>query len=146
MDYILNKKDVNPNNIFIFGRSLGGAVAISLSSKNQKTIRGLIVENSFTSIDDMIDIVIPTLKHFKFLSRNKWNNMEKIQNFVDLPILFISGQADELIPPRQMKMLYEKCPSKKKDMKLYPFGTHNETWNQPSYYESLAHFVKKYIE
>lgn len=94
----------------------------------------------------MIDIVIPTLKHFKFLSKNKWYNSEKIQNFVDLPILFISGQADELIPSRQMKTLFEKCPSKKKEMKLFPFGTHNETWTQPYYYETLSNFVKKYIE
>jgi alpha-beta hydrolase superfamily lysophospholipase len=58
----------------VYGRSLGGAVAINLASQQvyQNVIKGLILENTFTSISDMIDSVLPVLKYFKFLSRNRW--------------------------------------------------------------------------
>ncbi|XP_071855555.1 protein ABHD13-like isoform X2 [Apostichopus japonicus] len=55
LDYLHNRSDINSNFIFVFGRSLGGAVAIDLASKprNRGKIRGLILENTFTSIPDM---------------------------------------------------------------------------------------------
>ena len=47
----------------MFGRSLGGAVAIDLVSKNKavSNIKGLILENTFTSIPDMVDKIFPFL-------------------------------------------------------------------------------------
>ncbi|KAJ8322008.1 hypothetical protein KUTeg_000479, partial [Tegillarca granosa] len=51
LDFILRRNDVDQRNIFIFGRSLGGAVAIHLASQSYyaKFIAGVIVENTFTS-------------------------------------------------------------------------------------------------
>ena len=39
--------------IAIFGRSLGGAVAIHLAAANPGKIAALMVENTFTSIEDV---------------------------------------------------------------------------------------------
>lgn len=144
LNYILNRKDLNPNQIFVFGRSLGGAVAIHLAASHQDQINALIVENTFTCVDDMISLVIPSLYYFKFLSKSKWNSFEEITKISKLPVLFLSGQADELVPPKQMKTLYDRCPSKKKALKFFPTGTHNETWTQDDYYDCLQNYVEKY--
>ena len=63
LDYIINSDMIDPQLIFVFGRSLGGAVAIDLVSKNicLSNIKGLILENTFTSISDMVDKVFPYL-------------------------------------------------------------------------------------
>lgn len=53
-----------------FGRSLGGAVAINLAASFPQRLGAVIVENTFTSILDMIDILFPLLSYFKFLSTN----------------------------------------------------------------------------
>jgi hypothetical protein len=53
-----------------FGRSLGGAVAINLAATFPTRVGAVIVENTFTSILDMIDILFPLLSYFKFLSTN----------------------------------------------------------------------------
>jgi hypothetical protein len=45
-----------------------------------------------------------------------------------------------------MRSLFDSCTSKNKEMKLFPFGTHNETWTQVGYYETFLNFVKKYNE
>ena len=37
-----------------FGRSLGGAVAIHIAARRAAALSAVIVENTFTSIDDMV--------------------------------------------------------------------------------------------
>lgn len=50
LDWTLNCEQVDRSKVFIFGRSLGGAISIYLCSKRQKDVCGLVVENSFISI------------------------------------------------------------------------------------------------
>lgn len=56
LDYIRQQKETQSGKIIVFGQSLGGAVAIQLVAKNQEAgdIVGLVLENTFTSIRDMI--------------------------------------------------------------------------------------------
>ena len=50
LDWALGNQDIDHTKIFIFGRSLGGAVTIDLASKRQQDISGIIIENTFTSL------------------------------------------------------------------------------------------------
>lgn len=89
--YVCDRDDIiDQSRIYLFGRSIGAACAISLAANAvlSTAVRGLIVENSFTSIDDMIDVVMPFLKFAKRLNRNKWNSLSEIAK-VKVPILFI---------------------------------------------------------
>ncbi|MEE8577636.1 MAG: alpha/beta fold hydrolase, partial [candidate division Zixibacteria bacterium] len=58
-DWLLAEKSIAPETIIIFGRSLGGAVAVDLASKN--VCKGLVVESSFSSIVDMGKMMFPYL-------------------------------------------------------------------------------------
>ena len=55
MDFLLNRQDIDHDKIIIYGRSLGGAVAIDLATNDgyAEHIFALIVENTFTSIPDI---------------------------------------------------------------------------------------------
>lgn len=55
LEYALSRDDINPNRIFLFGRSLGGAVAAELAMNKGNHLKGVILENTFTSIADMVD-------------------------------------------------------------------------------------------
>lgn len=56
LDYIRQNDELKGSNIIVYGQSLGGAVAIQLVARNQKTmdIKGLVLENTFTSIRKLI--------------------------------------------------------------------------------------------
>ena len=56
LNYIRQQKETQGGKIVVFGQSLGGAVAIQLVAKNQDSgdIIGLVLENTFTSIREMI--------------------------------------------------------------------------------------------
>ena len=64
LEYALSRGDINKDKIIIFGISLGGAVAIQLCMGNSK-VQGMIVENTFTSIADMVDHLMPLVSRFK---------------------------------------------------------------------------------
>jgi hypothetical protein len=74
MEHLLNRTDIDRNQIIIFGRSLGGAVAIDLASQPAFMNRAfaVIVENTFTSIPAMASELLNGLHRLPyFCFRNK---------------------------------------------------------------------------
>ena len=72
--YLLSRTDIDTNKIVIFGRSLGGAVAIALASNELYLDKAfaLIVENTFTSIPGMANQLVNGLGKLPyFCFRNK---------------------------------------------------------------------------
>jgi pimeloyl-ACP methyl ester carboxylesterase len=134
--------------VYVFGRSIGGAVALWLARKYGSRIRGVIVENTFTSINDMIDVVFPRgLRWLKRLNRNQWNSLALVGK-IRSPVLFISGREDELVPPSQMDALYDACrvgSCMLCRMVYIRNGTHNETWYRggEQYYRAIADFIQE---
>ncbi|KAL6066747.1 bem46 protein, variant [Balamuthia mandrillaris] len=143
LDYLCSLPDIDPHKIVLFGRSLGGAVALHLAAANEDKLAAVMVENTFTSIPDMIDVVMPWLSYFKMLCTNKWNSLQTVKD-ISLPILFISGERDELVPPAMMTRLYDAAESSaKKKFLSFPQGQHMDTESQSEYYESIrAWFVE----
>ena len=129
-EYALSYASSNNKPVYTLGRSLGGAVSINLlsQSKYAQSFKGAILENTFTSIGDMVDAILPILKPFKFLQRNFWPSIERIHK-VKCPVLFIKSMQDELVPPAHMHMLMEAATCKKKEYRI-DNGTHNSSWDQ----------------
>eukprot|EP00696_Hemimastix_kukwesjijk_P012271 gnl/Hemi2/25392_TR8547_c0_g1_i1.p1 gnl/Hemi2/25392_TR8547_c0_g1~~gnl/Hemi2/25392_TR8547_c0_g1_i1.p1 ORF type:complete len:483 (+),score=74.69 gnl/Hemi2/25392_TR8547_c0_g1_i1:193-1449(+) len=140
LDHLLARSDIDPRQIFLFGRSLGGAVAIALATQRQSQLCGLLLENTYTSILDMIDVVHPLLRPFKLVVRDRWMSCERILN-ITIPTLFISGLRDKHVPPAHMTSLHALCGSATKRLVQIPSGTHNRTYTQPDYFVHLHAFL-----
>lgn len=54
LDYIKQRAETRDTRIVVYGQSLGGAVSIKLVAKNQHSISGLILENTFLSMRKLI--------------------------------------------------------------------------------------------
>ncbi|KAG5330796.1 ABHDD protein, partial [Acromyrmex heyeri] len=150
IDYLFSRTDINTNEIIVFGRSLGGAVAIDLATKeeNLQRIWCLILENTFTSIPDMAALFVGSkfLQYLPlFVYKNKYLSILKVRS-VTVPTLFISGLADTLVPPRMMQDLYKNCRSTYKRILPIVDGTHNETWCQQNYYQNINAFLTELRE
>mmetsp|Transcript_19969 Transcript_19969/g.20015 ORF Transcript_19969/g.20015 Transcript_19969/m.20015 type:complete len:221 (-) Transcript_19969:72-734(-) len=147
MRFIFEEAPIDRSKVFLFGRSLGGATSIYSAWKFQEfPIRGLIIENTFTSLDDVVDNVMPYISYFKsLLLKNHWPSAERIKTLT-APILFISGLQDELIPCEQMKRLHDLAiNSKSKTFYSVENGDHNSTWRiaGEAYIPKLKEFVEK---
>eukprot|EP00903_Cladosiphon_okamuranus_P008811 g8438.t1 len=140
------KSGVDPEKIVLFGRSLGGAVALAGADRYPQLMRAVIVENTFLSISHMVDKLLPMLTSIKWLVlRLDWNNEAKAKRLTR-PVLYVSGLEDELIPPWHMRTLYNVSPTRSgggKRIFTVADGTHNDTWEKggSAYLKALHLFV-----
>eukprot|EP01056_Protomagalhaensia_sp_Gyna25_P005512 Protomagalhaensia_sp_Gyna_25__5511@NODE_739_length_2717_cov_42_019417_g578_i0_p1_GENE_NODE_739_length_2717_cov_42_019417_g578_i0NODE_739_length_2717_cov_42_019417_g578_i0_p1_ORF_typecomplete_len349_score57_28DUF818/PF05677_12/3e28Hydrolase_4/PF12146_8/1_3e27Peptidase_S9/PF00326_21/1_6e19Abhydrolase_1/PF00561_20/3_2e16DUF1057/PF06342_12/2_3e12Abhydrolase_6/PF12697_7/8_6e13Abhydrolase_2/PF02230_16/2_1e12DLH/PF01738_18/2e12Abhydrolase_3/PF07859_13/2_4e12Peptidase_S15/PF02129_18/7e11Abhydrolase_5/PF len=155
LEYVIeNSKelDVDPNQLFIFGRSLGGAMAIYLAHEFPNQVKAVMLENTFLSIKEMAKHLIPPLGRLdwlvRLLARINFNSNELVKS-LKMPMLFISGEDDTLVPPTHMERLFELAQSTRfKWMARVAGGTHNDTWQTcpKEYYSSLRAFVDAVLQ
>jgi pimeloyl-ACP methyl ester carboxylesterase len=131
IDYISNHASLKNTKIVVYGQSLGGAVGIHCTAKNQGKVDALILENTFLSIRKLIPNVFPWLPFISVFCHQKWDS-EALIGQIEVPVLFLSGGKDELIPPAHMLGLYEQYSAKQiRTFKSFINGTHNDTVIQP---------------
>jgi len=145
LQWLLDASDVDKTKIFLFGRSLGGAIALDLAMKYPQHVRGVVVENTFTSLSDMVEVLFPFLLPLKWLvtklQRLHMDTIHRVPHVV-APTLFIAGQADMLVPPAHMERLYAASGSRHKKICRIANGTHNETWTDPhEYFQAFRAFI-----
>ncbi|MGE5337579.1 MAG: alpha/beta hydrolase [Gemmatimonadota bacterium] len=101
----LIRRQPDPARRFVYGYSLGGALAIDLAA-DVDGIGGLIVESTFTSIPDLVRASrwnwIPLLD---VIVTQEFDSMQKIAQ-VDEPLLLIHGTADRVVPHEMSDRLY----------------------------------------
>lgn len=144
LDYVRNHEELRKTKIVIYGQSLGGAVTVKLIQANQDIgdIAGVILENTFTSIRKLIPTVMPPAKYIAYLCHQRWASDETMAKITNerIPILFLSGLKDEIVPPQMMKSLYEQCKMAKV-WKEFPNGDHNSTVAEAGYFEAIWSFL-----
>jgi fermentation-respiration switch protein FrsA (DUF1100 family) len=136
-DWLLQNKQIPPENIIIFGKSLGGGVATELAT--HRPHRALVLVKSFTSIPDMAQKQFPFLPA-RWLVTNRFDNLEKIGR-CPRPVLVAHGDQDELIPFWMGKKLYEAANEPKRFV-LFPGGGHNTPFPD-AFYSELNEFLSK---
>lgn len=143
LDYLRDRAETRKHRLVIYGQSLGGAVAIKLVSKNQAAgdIVGLILENTFLSMRKLIPSVVPPAKYFAILCHQVWASESAIPSITKVPILFMSGLQDEIVPPSHMRQLYELSTAPNKIWKPLPNGDHNSSVMEDGYFDAIAEFV-----
>ena len=128
---------VGVDRIVIFGKSLGGGVAVDLAL--EAPAAGLIVESSFTSIPDMAGAHYPFVP--KFLVRTQMNSVVKVP-LISIPKLFIHSQNDRVVPYRLGRELFDAAAEPKRFHEVVGAG-HNDTWlvGGNEYFGALSRFI-----
>lgn len=136
--FLVDERKVAPQNIIIFGRSLGGAVAVDLASRVKAG--GLILESTFSSTRDFVDVAFPVFSYFIYL-RYSFNSLNKIKS-VKMPLLSIHSPDDEVIPYKLGQKLFNAAPSEKVFLQIK--GGHNDGFMQSirPYMQTLRTFIQ----
>jgi alpha-beta hydrolase superfamily lysophospholipase len=133
----LTQLQPNPAKRFIYGHSLGGAVAIDLAASLGNASRqpgpstasspahGLIVESSFTTLADIAKSLTYPWLPLQLLLSQKFDSVDKIAQ-VHMPVLIVHGTDDRYVPSRFSQQLFDAAPEKKK-LLLVEGGTHNNS-------------------
>lgn len=119
-NYLINDKGFRPDQIIIFGRSLGSGIASWLAIKHQPA--GLILESSFTSLPDLGAQIYPFFP-VRLLSRYHYPTIENLRK-IYCPVLFIHSKQDEIIPYKLGIENFNKANEPKQFLELH--GSHND--------------------
>jgi len=140
--YLAETRGISDEDIIIFGRSMGGAVATWLASRYTPNL--LILESTFTSIADVAKHYYPYLPTH-LLTRIKYASVDRIKD-IHSPILISHSQTDEIIPYKYGRALFEKAQAPKIFLELK--GGHNDGFitTGPSYIQGLENFIRTYAE
>jgi uncharacterized protein len=122
---------------YIFGHSLGGAIAIELASKVADE-KGTIVEGTFTSIPDVAATMRWGWLPISALITQRFDSLKKVAT-IGSPLLVVHGSDDRLIKPDLGRKLFEAAAQPKRFM-LIDGGSHHNTNSagQPAYKLALA--------
>ncbi len=137
-NYLTDRKGIPADEILLFGRSLGGAVAANLASRHPS--KGLILESTFTSIPDLAAELYPMFPA-RWLSRYRYDT-HALLPAITTPLLVMHSREDEIIPFHHGQSLYQAAQQPKQFLLLQ--GTHNEAHLQTGdeYLQGLEVFIQ----
>ena len=139
-DYFVEEERFMPEQIFVYGHSLGGAIAIELVKNNPAA--GLIAEGTFTSMSDMATYTGKySFLPVDFLLHQRFESLNKISE-VKIPTLFIHGLNDDVIPYEMGQSLYDAAIAPKQ-LYLVPQAGHNDVASTADieYNDAILNFV-----
>lgn len=139
--YLTVERGIAPGRIVVFGRSLGGAVAVALAARHTPGL--LVVESSFTSAVDMGRRLFPFLP-VRLLCRHRYDSEITIGN-VGCPVLVAHSPDDITVPFILGQRLYEAANEPKQFVTIS--GGHNAGGmdNDPTYRALFKQWIAQYM-
>jgi len=136
--YLTENKGLAPEQIIIFGRSLGGTIAARLAAGVQA--RGLILESTMSSARDFARQVFKVLARLVVI-RYDFNTAEYLEH-VNVPVLVLHSPDDEIMPFNLGEKVFESAHQPKQFVRMR--GDHNNGFllSQPEYEQQLSNWIK----
>jgi dipeptidyl aminopeptidase/acylaminoacyl peptidase len=130
--YLKSRPEIDPDNIGLYGFSMGGAAAIMATALSPE-VRALVTDSAFASLDDLVS---SSFKHFFgvprfpfatpalwFTERFAKMDLRQVKPYQalqemrlagrSLPVLLIHGEQDHTVPVSQALKLYAAAPEPK---------------------------------
>ncbi|MCX6878295.1 MAG: alpha/beta fold hydrolase [Verrucomicrobia bacterium] len=140
-NHLTQTRGIKPQHLFIYGHSLGGAIAVELATRHPDAA-GLVTESTFTSVPDMARRKYPCLPT-GWLLRLSFDSLQKVRT-LKVPVLFIHGQLDAKVPFSMAEELYAAAPKPKQ---LLPIegGGHNDAVGRDESKNAVTAFVQAHF-
>ena len=141
-DYLRDVRQIPPEQIVIYGESLGGAIALDLANRHPEA-GGLIIQSSFTTMADAIGHrSLLQLFPIDWLLTERFDSLSKVRS-LQVPVLFLHGSDDSVVPPEMSQQLYEAALEPKQVFVIS--GADHVRIYQPgeqSYLKAIQRFVE----
>jgi uncharacterized protein len=140
--YLTKTQNREPSTTVVYGESLGAAIAVDLASK--VPVRGVIIEEPFTSAGDVGQKMFPFLP-VRWLIRNKYDTLSKIAD-INAPLLILHSRDDEFFPTSHAERLFAAARAPKRFVELR--GGHNDAFlvSGNTYRPALKDFLSRLPE
>ena len=140
LSYVVNEKNAWPNQIVLYGQSLGTTVATDVATRCG--CGALILESGFSSASSLASRRLPLLPRWlHFLGRNRFESARTLKS-VNVPVLITHGEPDLTIPTDEGRALYAAANEPKK-LLIFPGAGHSVFSSAgPVYLDQLEQFIR----
>lgn len=136
-DAIARRPDIDPKRIFVFGRSLGTAVAVHVASARPAT--GVILASPFDSLVAVGRQHYPWLP-VSLLLRHRFD-AASLARGIRAPMLALVGDADSIVPPARSRALFDAWAGPK-TWQAIAGADHNDLGAFPAFWDSVVAFLR----
>jgi len=138
--HLIEQLDFPENRVVVFGRSLGGAVAVDLAQ--DRKLAGAIFESTFPSIADVVSNG-PAGAWLGALAGRRFDSASKIGR-IRVPLLFFHGDRDDVIDHELGRRLFDIAPQPKA-FETVPGAGHNDLTQVGGrrYFERIREFLEE---
>jgi hypothetical protein len=133
LDYVLARDDVDPERIFAFGQSLGGAVATVVAAEREE-FRAVVLDSTFSSYRRIGSRHLQKMLFFKWLANliataglsDDYDPIDYVARIAPRPLLVIASAEDEICFAELGRELYDAA-RQPKEFVLVQEGRHMQT-------------------
>ena len=144
---VLEAAGLQPENVIVFGRSIGALYAVELASR-QPSIGGLIIESGIGDAAERLlafaDIDFSEFDRAEVLNELRvwFDHARKLGRYTN-PLLILHAENDTLVGMPHAEQNYEWAASTKKQLVRLPHGNHNTIFpfNSDLYLSTVRRFV-----
>lgn len=133
--WLVEDRNVDPADIILVGRSIGGAVAVELAQANQ--IGALVLESTFCKLPEVAQDMLPFVP-CDLLMRNRYPTIDRIRRY-NGPLIIAHGRGDELITPEHAHRLFAAGNEPKRFIEV-DTSKHMD-WPTADYYRAVRGFL-----
>ena len=137
-DYLCDRLGKSPDEIVLYGQSLGGGCAVAVAS--QGGAKALVLERTFDRLVTVAAAKCPFIP-VRVLMKNRYDSVAKITVYKG-PLIVLHGTTDSLIPMKHAEALFQGATTKQKHWIAVEGLGHND----PLPIESLREIVSKVNE
>lgn len=138
LDYLLTDRKIKPENIILYGESLGTGVAGELLKDSGKSFAGLVLESGFASLGAQAERRLPFIG--TMILKKDMPTLETIKSYKGR-LLIIHSKNDSIIPYSDSEKLLAACPSANKTLYTIEGAGHNDpVWDDPRYLQTWLDF------
>jgi fermentation-respiration switch protein FrsA (DUF1100 family) len=154
MRWLLARDGVDRRRIVVFGQSLGAALAIHYvaHSAQRAHIRALIADSAFASYRDITReklagfwLTRPLQAPLSWTVSDAHSPIRSVARVAPIPILFLHGEDDEIIPPAHSRRLY-RAAGEPRELWLIPGGRHIDAPQRPAVREKLLGILDGWLK
>ena len=110
--FVTNQKGIRPEQIILYGHSLGTTVVADVASRGN--FGAVVLESGFSSASSVAASALPWLpRALHFLGSNRFESARKLAN-VKSPVLIAHGDPDTTIPTTEAHLLFAAANEPKK--------------------------------